>query len=93
MAFIELYGEIVFKLHVTTFNYYIQCNYMISKVQNELSLHVHVCTVQPLCVHIMCFSEPPLIPENTFPDEAFICYFLFRLPQDLSAQQASFGWI
>ena len=88
---IEHCGEIFYE--TITFNYSVH-NCMKSPRWTLFSCtFVHVCTVWPLCVHIMCFSEPALIPKIPSLMDVVFVIILFRLPQDLSAQQTGFGWV
>lgn len=59
---------------------------IILKVQSELSLHVHVCTVQPLCVHVMCFNEPAFIPKiSSLMKLLFVVFFVQVTSRSISS--------
>lgn len=79
LTFIELHvcGDIVFKLRVTIFNYYIQCNY-IESPKWTLSTCTCLYSATSLCSrHVLQWAS--LHPQNIFSDEAFICCFFVQV--------------
>lgn len=79
LTFIELHvcGDIAFKLRVTTFNYYIQCNY-IESPKWTLSTCTCLYSATSLCSrHVLQWAS--LHPQNIFSDEAFICCFFVQV--------------
>lgn len=79
LTFIELHvcGDIVFKLHETTFNYYIQCNY-IESPKWTLSTCTCLYSATSLCSRNV-LQWASLHPQNIFSDEAFICCFFVQV--------------